>query len=365
MTRNYFDGMDAVYAAAGLLEKEAARRETKILRSLLKSTEPSYVNKAAPTRYASTVAETQPSAYAETAAAFPGATAPQTPLKKTRLAPDRIQAGASPDKANQLLATMQQRGYSPREYVGHLGTGGEGIADLVAHKGQLVARKTYNPDSAIYSPKGVRRKEQIMQASQRRFAKEDNPLTELYGAKTVTSPVTGKEYRTHYTEYVPHAQTGGNTHYDEAALRRSLDRAHPGFRSEDFADTWQRSSHGNNIAVTADGRSKVVDFIPTRPSDGVYSPQTGHGIHVEEGAANPKSGYFPNLQRAQWGGPTPLTRLSSSASDMRAYMHRGEIPVKKVHRQGPRAETVPAPYAAHTEALPAVATAVQRPSRRT
>lgn len=165
--------------------------------------------------------------------------------------------GGNLGRANQLAKTpgVLRQGNAFGSDIRHLGTGGEGIADLVAHPQHGVSvRKTYNPQGGVYSPEMIRRKEQIGSLP---------GVADFHGKAT-----TRQNTAVHFNEYVPGkeatpanlaATPGGPQAYQKAMLQAQRAGKQKGYSLADL--------RGANAMIQPSGQVKFVDHMPFKPGE--------------------------------------------------------------------------------------------------
>jgi len=203
--------------------------------------------------------------------------------------------------------------------VKHLGRGGEGVADLVAHPEYgMTVRKLYDPTSAIASPTLISRKLQMAKQVK-------SPLL----AETQGFTRTGRGGRVQFSEYVP---GGAPTRKAESAIRSKLQGlgAKKGFQLEDIRKANIQGGKAIDVLPFAGGEASSMgagNVLSMTPKGSQRFAQHSRKTFARKGGErgiygvtkNPKTFSKKNLYRLlEGGGGTSKTLRQVKTAPTRA-----------------------------------------------
>ena len=173
--------------------------------------------------------------------------------------------------------------------LGELGSGGEGVADVVLHpRHGLAARKVYAPQG-LATPETIARKEQMGRAGQ------DPLVSQFYGSQ-MTPQGRGTM---HFNELVAGRGAHAEPTEGSAAQRTALERTHASTQSAaqraGFAGGAQDVRPANMVWDSHAGQYRTIDAIPTHARE--FIPRDVHGNVAGTGRLPPQSAGLPEEDR--------------------------------------------------------------------
>ena len=225
--------------------------------------------------------------------------------------------------AEGMLKGMKQRGYTPREYIQTLGSGAEGVADLIATPQGLSVQKTYNPFSKLVSPEMLNRKKQFFQEAGKQLP---GVLPEFRGQRLIPGKVRAPA---HQFEYVPGRTLGEelNSARQAGDFDRVISLREQGISSKGKLEQAGQNigllprdvyGHGGNVIVTPQGQMRPIDVLPLKPEETGPTQFGQKGIPLTPVASQKIfTGYGPPPQ-------SPHARGIRRPEELKAMIHRGE-----------------------------------------
>lgn len=213
-------------------------------------------------------------------------------------------------------------------HIKHLGGGGEGIADLVAHPEYGVSvRKLYDPSSYIASPTMVGRKMQMAKAVQ------SPRLAETYGFAR-----TGRGGRASFHEYVPGKEPSA---LSEAGIKSELQQAgaQKGYQLEDIRAANIRGEKAIDVLPFHKGEAEGMRGI--RGNTLMLTPKGLHKFtpYMKKAVGRSEQGLAKEkLYRLLGGGAKGKSLASIRTAPARSAI---ELPRRPVPATAPTPPTIP------------------------